>query len=98
MRRLLLTAAVASIAGSAWAGPAPGEITAACMTAMEETQSVCACVEQNVTATLTEDQQTFFVAIMTDDEERGRSIPGFTDDDAQTVQGAFMTSAMQCMG
>jgi hypothetical protein len=76
-----------------------GEITAACMQAMEESQSVCACIEENASATLTDDEQTFLLAIMTEDETLLDDLRGtFTTEDAQVVQNQMIASAMQCMG
>ncbi len=81
------------------AGPMSGEITAACMTAMDENQSVCACMEDNARTTLSADQQTFLLAIMTEDESLIDDLRGrFTDADAQVVQNQMINAAMQCMG
>jgi hypothetical protein len=78
-------------------GPMSGEITAACMQAMDETETICACIEEDAIATLTDDQQTFLVAIMTEDESLIDELRGtFTNEDAQLVQNQMVNAAMQC--
>ncbi|GAB5510116.1 MAG: hypothetical protein Rhims3KO_15170 [Hyphomicrobiales bacterium] len=80
-------------------GPMSGEITAACMEAMDESQAICACIEEEAAATLSEDEQTFLLAIMTEDETLLDDLRGnFTSEDAQIVQNQMIASAMQCMG
>lgn len=80
-------------------GPMSGELTAACMLAMDESQAICACIEDDAVATLSEDQQTFLLAIMTEDETLLDDLRGsFTNEDAQIVQNQMIASAMQCMG
>lgn len=92
---LLLVMAAPAIA---LAQPMSGEITAACMQAMEESQSVCACIEDEAAATLDEDQLTFLLAIMTEDETLLDDLRGtFTNEDAQIVQNQMIASAMQCV-
>lgn len=79
-------------------GPMSGEITAACMQAMDETETICACIEEDAIATLTDDQQTFLVAIMTEDESLIDELRGtFTNEDAQLVQNQMVNAAMQCL-
>lgn len=79
-------------------GPMSGEITAACMQAMDESQTVCACIEDEAVATLSEDQQTFLLAVITEDETLIGDLRGsFTDADAQIVQNQMIASAMQCV-
>lgn len=81
------------------AGAMSGEITAACMTAMDESQPICTCIEENTRTTLNADQQTFFLAILTEDESMVDDLRGrFTDADAQAVQDQMVNAAMQCMG
>jgi hypothetical protein len=96
---LLLALPILGHSKRAIAQPMSGEITAACMQAMEESQSVCACIEENASATLTDDEQTFLLAIMTEDETLLDDLRGtFTTEDAQVVQNQMIASAMQCMG
>lgn len=101
MRVSVVTAAflLASPTAPAFAQPMSGEITAACMEAMDETQTICACIEEDAIATLTDDQQTFLVAIMTEDESLIDELRGtFTNEDAQLVQNQMVNAAMQCLG
>lgn len=79
-------------------GPMSGEITAACMQAMDESQTICACIEDEAAATLSDDEQTFLLAIMTEDETLLDDLRGtFTTEDAQIVQNQMIASAMQCV-
>ena len=102
MRTLLVASLVllcAPVFAQTNAGPMSGEITAACMTAMDESQPVCSCMEENARTTLTADQQTFLLAIMTEDESLIDDLRGrFSNADAQMVQNQMVNAAMQCMG
>lgn len=94
---LLLALPILGHSNRAPAQPMSGEITAACMQAMDETQTICACIEEDAIATLTDDQQTFLVAIMTEDESLIDELRGtFTNEDAQLVQNQMVNAAMQC--
>ena len=68
------------------------------MQAMGESQTVCACIEDSAIATLSDDQQTFFLAIMTQDEALVRSLDGFTNEDAQLVQNQMVNAGQSCLG
>lgn len=95
---LLLAMPILGHSNRAPAQPMSGEITAACMQAMDETQTICACIEEDAIATLTDDQQTFLVAIMTEDESLIDELRGtFTNEDAQLVQNQMVNAAMQCL-
>lgn len=95
---LLLALPILGHSNRAPAQPMSGEITAACMQAMDETQTICACIEEDAIATLTDDQQTFLVAIMTEDESLIDELRGtFTNEDAQLVQNQMVNAAMQCL-
>ena len=98
MMKRTLPLLLVSLAAPALAQPMSGEITAACMQAMGESEAMCACVEEQAAAGLTADQQTFFLAIMTEDEVLAQSLIGFTDADAEVVQNTVIQSAMQCSG
>lgn len=86
------------LAMPALAQPMSGEITAACMQAMDETETVCACIEDDAITTLTTDQQTFLLALLTEDEALVRSLDGFTNDDAQMVQNQMVNAGLACLG
>lgn len=75
-----------------------GEITAACMQAMDETETICACIEEDAAATLTTDQQTFLLALLTEDEALVRTLDGFTNEDAQMVQNQMVNAGLSCLG
>lgn len=97
--RLLAISLVTSAISPVMAQPMSGEITAACMQAMDESEQVCACMEEDVSADLSDDQLTFLLAILTEDESKLDELRGrFTNEDAQGVQGAMMTAAFACMG
>lgn len=83
----------------ALAQPMSGELTAACMQAMDESEAVCGCIEDEAIATLSDDEQTFLLAIMTEDETLIDDLRGsFTEADAQIVQNQMIASALQCAG
>jgi len=83
---------------SAQTGPMSGEITAACMQAMDESETVCACIEDDATLTLTSDQQTFLLALLTEDETLVQSLDGFTNEDAELVRNQMINAGMSCLG
>ncbi|MEM1286407.1 MAG: hypothetical protein AAGH43_13565 [Pseudomonadota bacterium] len=95
---LLLAALATPAFAQSSVGPMSGEITAACMQAMEESETVCACVEDDALSTLTADQQTFLLALLTEDEALVRTLDGFTEADAQMVQNQMINAALQCAG
>lgn len=89
---------LASATAPALAQPMSGEITAACMQAMDETETICACIEEDAAATLTTDQQTFLLALLTEDEALVRTLDGFTNEDAQMVQNQMVNAGLSCLG
>lgn len=96
---LLATPALAQQASGPNSAPMSGELTAACMQAMDESQTVCACIENEAVATLSDDEQTFLLAIMTEDETLIGDLRGsFTDADALIVQNQMIASATQYVG
>ncbi len=95
----ILPALLALAATPVLAQPMSGEITAACMNAMGETEQVCGCVEEEMMITLSDDQLVFLLAILTEDETKLEELEGsFTNDDAQGVQNAMITAGLACMG
>ncbi len=95
--RTLLSLVLITLVAPAIAQPMSGEITAACMQAMDETETICACIEEDAATTLTPDQQTFLLAILTEDETLVQSLDGFANEDAQVVQNQMVNAGLSCL-
>jgi hypothetical protein len=94
---MMVAGLLLALPATLFAQPMSGEITAACMQAMDETETVCACIEDDAAATLTTDQQTFLLALLTDDEALVRTLDDFTNEDAQMVQNQMVNAGLSCL-